>query len=172
MLLSLARKLPDLQIYASVHDVITTNPEISMKNCLLYSSDCTTWFTSSTNRAFSLQHPCGLPTAPIFLAGYYSAHAQYRSKIIGTRVCDLRALSSCHCHCLFAVILALTLYWQEQFIVTLDFDILASLERDLHLGLYWLSKHTQLVLKIGKVQSIQLRYVSVLCKVHSSSLYW
>ena len=44
LLLLPARKSPDLQIYVSVHDVITTNPEIhvhvSMKNCFLYSSNC------------------------------------------------------------------------------------------------------------------------------------
>ena len=62
-------KSPVLEIYTSVHDVITTYPEISMKNCLLYSWNCRTWFTSSTNRAFSLQHACGLPTTPILLVG-------------------------------------------------------------------------------------------------------
>ena len=56
------KKSPDLQIYVSVRDVITTNPEISRKNCLLYSSNWRTWFTSSTNHAF-------FPSACLWFAG-------------------------------------------------------------------------------------------------------
>ena len=99
LLLLLAQKAPDLKIYmyVSVHDVITTNPDISMKNCLLHSSNCRTWFTSSTNCAFSLQHACGLPTTPIC----WSANIvlmRSRSNITGARgICALRALSSLFC---------------------------------------------------------------------------
>ena len=86
-----ARKSPVLEIYASVHAVITTNPEIKLPSVLFELR-----FTSSTNRAFSLQHACGLPTEPILLSAravgkiiptapiLLAGHAQCsRGKVIG-----------------------------------------------------------------------------------------
>ena len=34
------------------------------KNWFLCTSNCWTWLTSATNRAFSVQHACGLPATP------------------------------------------------------------------------------------------------------------
>ena len=61
-----ARKSPDLEINVFVRDVIITNPEIS--------AFCTLGIAEHGSqallyRAFSLQHACGLLTAPILLVG-------------------------------------------------------------------------------------------------------
>ena len=34
------------------------------ENWFLCTSNCRTWLTRATNHAFSVQHACGLPTAP------------------------------------------------------------------------------------------------------------
>ena len=52
-----------LEFQASVRAVTTTNWKISAKNWFLCTSNCWTWLTSATNRAFFVQHACGLQTA-------------------------------------------------------------------------------------------------------------
>ena len=74
--LLLARKLlPDLNIYVSVW---------CMKNCLLYSSNCWTLFTSSANCHFPFSMPVVYRPHPFcWLASMVFMHS--RSNIIGTR---------------------------------------------------------------------------------------
>ena len=56
-----------LDIYVGC-SLSTTNWQISVKNWLLHASNGWKWFTSATNRAFSVQHACGLATTPTLLA--------------------------------------------------------------------------------------------------------
>ena len=57
--------------------VSTTNRWISVKNWFVRPSNCSKKLTSVTNRAFSVQHACGLSTTPTLLAcADATAHAQ------------------------------------------------------------------------------------------------
>ena len=58
--------------YISVHATSTTNRKISVKNWFIRASNYSKRLTSATNRAFSVQHACGLSTTPTPQA----AHAQ------------------------------------------------------------------------------------------------
>ena len=49
----------------------------TVKNWFIHASSCSNRFTSTTNRAFSVQHACGLLTTPTPLAyADANAHAQ------------------------------------------------------------------------------------------------
>ena len=87
-----------------------------MKNCFLCTLNFWTWLTSATNRALSVQHTCGLPTAPT-LFHVLSAHAH---KWVSISRCYM-ALFKAHLHTLY-------MYWNvsamsTQCVVKLSFFI-------------------------------------------------
>ena len=63
-----AQKSLDLEFYASVRAVSIANRYISVENWFIRASNFSKRLTSATNRAFSVQHACGLSTTPTLLA--------------------------------------------------------------------------------------------------------